>query len=156
MILYNSFFINKSGLFDFDMTFLSQFLLFFLLSLAITKLFLEPISKKLEERSTYISQNLQKVNISLALSSEKLEDFIALILEEEKELNRKQALSKNYLKHKFQKEIESIQKENQKLINQAKASLSLQSIAKINSLAKPMNEISELFFNKKISSDSLK
>ncbi len=152
MLLNNSFFISSSGLFDFDMTFLSQALLFFFLSLSITNFFLLPISKTIEERNTYISQILQKVDILVALACEQSEEYTSLLVEERKELNRQNHLLKNYLKIRFQKEVENIQKENQLLINKVKVSFILQSMLKLKSLSKVINEISQSFFNKKISS----
>ncbi len=149
IIFNNSFFLSNSGLFDFDMTFLSQALLFLILSLSVRNFFLLPISKGIEERNAYIRYNLQKIDIIIALTSEKVEDYVNLILEEKKELNRQNNLTKNYLKTKFEKEVEEIQKENQKLINKVKVNFLMQSLREFNSLNKNMTEIAKCFFQKK-------
>ncbi len=144
----NIFFLANSGLFDFDITFFSQALLFLILSLTVTKFFLEPISKSIENRNAYIKYNLDKIDILIGLASETFEKSIALILEEKKELNRQNTLVKSYLKKKIEKEIQIIQEENQNLIQKVKTSLLLQNIEKVNSLNKSINDIAESFFQK--------
>ena len=49
-----TFLINASGLFDFDLTFPSEALLFLILATVITNVFLSPISNQLDERYIYI------------------------------------------------------------------------------------------------------
>lgn len=151
MVLNNSFFLSSSGLFDFDMTFLSQALLFLILSISVTKLFLQPISKQIEDRNAYINYSLRKLDIFVSLAYEKLEDSIQLIIQEKKELNRQTALVKSYLKTKFENKIEEIQKENKSLLSKVKVSLTIKSLEKVSSLNKSINDIAESFFKNKIS-----
>ncbi len=149
MTLNNIFFLANSGLFDFDLTFFSQALLFLVLSLSVTKFFLEPISESIKNRNAYIKYNLDKTNILIAVASEKFENCLVLILEEKKELSRQNNLVKNYLKTKIEKDIQRIQIENQKLIHKVKISLLLQNLEKVNVLNKSIDEIAESFFSKK-------
>jgi len=54
MNLSTTFFLNASGLFDFDLTFPTEALLFLILAIVITFVFLNPISKQLDDRAEFI------------------------------------------------------------------------------------------------------
>ncbi len=151
MNLNSSFFISTNGLFDFDFTFLSEAFLFLLLSISVTNLFISPISKQIEERTVYINYNLHKVDILINLAHEEIEKAVKLVNKELKELSRQNNLLKSYIKVSFESEIEKIQKENQKLINRTKASLTLSSMNLFANLNAEINQIAETFFKDKFS-----
>jgi len=60
-----TFLLNAGGLFDFDLTFLIEAVLFITLAFVVTNVFLSPISKQLNERSEFINYTLRKATILL-------------------------------------------------------------------------------------------
>ena len=60
--------ILNGGLFDFDLTFVVQAVLFIILALVTTNVFLSPISKQLDERSEFINYTLRKATILLTFA----------------------------------------------------------------------------------------
>jgi uncharacterized membrane protein len=60
-----TFAINASGLFDFDLTFPTEALLFLILATVVTFIFLSPISKQIDERAEFINYTLRKSTILL-------------------------------------------------------------------------------------------
>jgi len=46
-----TFYLNAGGLFDFDLTIAAEAILFIILALVVTFVFISPISKQLDERS---------------------------------------------------------------------------------------------------------
>jgi F0F1-type ATP synthase membrane subunit b/b' len=151
MVLNNSFFISTNGLFDFDFTFLSQAFLFLLLSISVTNFFLLPISKQIDERNAYISYNIRKLDILINLAYEKIQQSSQIIFDETKELARQSNLVKIYVKSRFEKELDDIQKENTELISKVKTSLVINSMKKFASLNIEIKNITEFFFTKKFS-----
>ncbi len=149
MILDNAFLISTNGLFDFDLTFLSEALLFLILSISVTNFFLLPISKQIEERNAYINCNVRKMDIIISLTSEKFQNSIQVILEEIDELVRQTNLVKNYTKNKFEKEIQKIETENKDLINKAKGSLIFKSAESFKLLNTELNQLTDSFFQEK-------
>ena len=77
-----TFFINASGLFDFDLTFPTEALLFLILAVVVTFTFLNPISQQMDERSEFINYTLRKSTILLALGYEKLTTCVGLLTAE--------------------------------------------------------------------------
>ena len=67
-----TFYLNAGGLFDFDLTIAAEAILFIILALVVTFVFISPISKQLDERAAFINYNLRKSNILVMLGYEKL------------------------------------------------------------------------------------
>ena len=105
MNLSTTFFINASGLFDFDLTFPTEALLFLILAIVVTFVFLNPISKQLDERAEFIDYNLRKSTILLTFGYEKLSTCVGLLTDEMNELNRQIRLVRNYTNSKFEEEV---------------------------------------------------
>ena len=76
-----SFFLNAGGLFDFDLTFAAEAVLFIILALVVTFGFISPISKQLDERADFINYTLRKSTILLTLGYEKLINSVGLLTE---------------------------------------------------------------------------
>ena len=148
MSLDSSFFLSVNGLFDFDLTFLSEAFLFFLLSISVTQFFLSPISSEIEERAAFIDYSLKKSDIIITLAYESFGESFDLILKEVNELKRQLKLVKEYSTKKFEKEVLFIQKENQEILDKSKAILLLKSAQNFSSLNKDLNLIIENFFKK--------
>jgi hypothetical protein len=96
-----TFFINASGLFDFDLTFPTEALLFLILAGVVTSVFLTPVGKQMEERAEFINYTLRKSTILLTFGYEKLTTCVGLLTEEIDEMNRQVKLVKNYTNSKF-------------------------------------------------------
>ena len=78
MIFSETFFLAASGLFDFDLTFVAETVLFIILALVVTFVFLNPISKQLDDRADFINFNLRKSTILLTFGYEKLIQLLHL------------------------------------------------------------------------------
>ena len=153
MILFRSFFVTSSGLFDFDLTFPTQALLFLILSFVVTFFFISPITKQLDERAEFINYTLRKSTILLTFGYEKLSKCIGLLTEEIDEMNRQVKLVKNYTNNQFDKEIVNIQKENLVILSQLKGDLTIKSAYIFSNLTNDLNTLTEKFFIQKFQSD---
>jgi F0F1-type ATP synthase membrane subunit b/b' len=146
--------ILNGGLFDFDLTFVIQAILFTILAFVTTNVFLSPISKQLDERSEFINYTLRKATILLTFGYEKLSDCVGLLTEEINELNRQTKLTRNYSNSKFEEEIGSIQKENLKILSKLKGDLSIKSAFLFSNVSGDLNSLTDKFFAKKFQSAS--
>ena len=127
MIFTTTFFINKSNLFDFDLTFVGQLILFTTLALVVTFKFINPISKEIDDRAEFINYTLRKSTILLTFGYEKLADCVLLLSEEINELNRQTKLTREYCNSNFEDEVTLVQKENAKLLSKLKGDLAIKS-----------------------------
>jgi hypothetical protein len=100
----NSFFLCSNGLFDFDLTFFLQALIFFLFSLIVTNIFLLPISENLKKRSKLINLTNQKSVVYLTLIFDKISFSLNLFKDQKIELNREIKIFENSIKLKFNSE----------------------------------------------------
>ena len=141
-----TFFLSGGGLFDFDLTFVAEGLLFLLLSLVVTFVFISPVSKQLNERAELINYTLRKSTILLNLGYEKLSTSIDLLTKEINELNRQIKLVKNNTNTAFETEIISVQKENLKILSKLKGDLSIKSAILLSNVNKELNTLTEGFF----------
>lgn len=149
-----TFFINASGLFDFDLTFPTEALLFLILAIVVTFVFISPISKQIDERSEFINYTLRKSTILLTFGYEKLSKCIGLLTEEIDEMNRQIKLVKNYTNLKFEDEIVFIQKENLKILSELKGDLAIKSAYVFSNLSTDLTSLADKFFTKKFQSVS--
>jgi len=152
MNLCTTFFLNVNGLFDFDLTFPTEALLFLILAIVVTFVFISPISKQIDERSEFIDYNLRKSTILLTFGYEKLSKCVGLLTEEIDEMNRQLKLVKNYTNNEFENEILVIQKENLKILSELKGDLAIKSAYLFSSLTKDINSLTANFFEKKFQS----
>ena len=149
-----SFFLNAGGLFDFDLTFAAEAVLFIILALVVTFGFISPISKQLDERADFINYTLRKSTILLTLGYEKLINSVGLLTEEIGEMNRQMKLTRNYVNSQFENEVLSAQKENSLLLSKLKGDLSIKSAYLFSNLSKDLVIITDKFFDKKFQSNS--
>jgi hypothetical protein len=96
-----TFFLNAGGLFDFDLTLVAETILFIILALVVTNVFINPVSKQLDERAEFINYNLRKSNILVMLGYEKLSNCVGLLTNEINEMNRQIKLTRNYCNSNF-------------------------------------------------------
>jgi len=147
-----TFFLTAGGLFDFDLTFLAEGILFLVLSLVVTFLFLSPISKQINQRAELINYSLRKSTILLTLGYEKLSTCIDLLTGEINELNRQVKLVKNYTNSIFEAEIELVQKENIKILSKLKGNLSIQSAKLLTKINPELTNLADNFFRQRFQS----
>jgi hypothetical protein len=153
MIFSVTFFLS-GGLFDFDLTFLGEAILFLLFSFVVTFVFLAPISKQIDDRAEFIDFNLRKSNLLLTFGYNKLSNCVELLTEEVAELNRQTKLTKQYINTQFEEEINSVQKENGKLLSKLKGEVSVKSAYLFYTLTSELATLTENFFIKKFKSIS--
>ena len=127
MTFSGTFFLTASGLFDFDLTFVAETVLFIILALVVTFVFLNPISKQLDDRADFINFNLRKSTILLTFGYEKLSECVGLLTSEVTEMNRQIKLTKSYTNSNFEEEVLSVQKKNSLLLSKLKGDLSIKS-----------------------------
>ena len=147
-----TFFLNASGLFDFDLTFATEALLFLILSLVVTFVFISPISKQIDERAEFIDYTLRKSTILLSFGYEKLTNCVGLLTEEIDEMNRQVKLVRNYTNTQFEIEISSIQNENLTILTKLKGDLSIKSAYLFSGLTTQLNFLTTKFFEKRFQS----
>lgn len=148
-----TFFLN-GGLFDFDLTFVGEGILFILFSFVVTFVFLAPIAKQLDDRAEFIDTNLRKSNILLTFGYKKLAKSVELLTEELGELNRQIKILKQYTNTNFETEIINVQQENSKLLSGLKGELSVKSAFIFSNITNELNTIADNFFVKKFQSNS--
>ena len=146
--------ILNGGLFDFDLTFVVQAILFTILALVTTNVFLSPISKQLDERSEFINYTLRKATILLTFGYEKLTDCVGLLTEEIGEMNRQIKLSKDYTNASFESEVSSVQQANSQLLSKLKGDLSIKSAFVFSNITADLISLTDKFFVKKFKEQS--
>jgi hypothetical protein len=152
MNFFESFFISASGLFDFDLTFPAEALLFIILALVVTFVFLSPISKQIDDRDDFVNYNLRKSVILLSLGYEKISSSVELLTSEVNELNRQIKLVKNYTNSEFEDEIFLIQNQNTKILSKLKGDLSIKSAYLFSTLSEDLILLADKYFVKKFDS----
>jgi hypothetical protein len=146
-----TFFLN-GGLFDFDLTFVAEGILFLLFSLVVTFVFLFPVSRQLDDRAEFIDFNLRKSTILLNFAYEKLSTCVGLLTDEINEMNRQIRLVKSYTNSKFEDEIAFVQKENLTILSNLKGDLSIKSAFLFSNLTSDLSSLTDKFFIKKFKS----
>jgi hypothetical protein len=79
MIFSGTFILNASGLFDFDLTFVAETILFIILALVVTSSFISPITKELKERATFIKRTLGESSALVACGYDRLSECIGIL-----------------------------------------------------------------------------
>lgn len=154
MIFSGTFILNESGLFDFDLTFVAEAILFIILALVVTFAFIAPITKQLDERTEFISYTVRKSNILLTFGYEKLSECIGLLTQEISEMNRQMKLTRNFTNSHFEEEVGSVQRQNSKLLSKLKGDLSIKSAYLFSNVTSELISLTDKFFAKKFQSAS--
>ena len=152
MTFSGTFFLTASGLFDFDLTFVAETILFIILALVVTFIFLNPISKQLDDRADFINFNLRKSTILLTFGYEKLSECVGLLTSEVNEMNRQIKLTKSYTNSNFEEEILFVQKKNSLLLSKLKGDLSIKSAYLFSNVTSELITLTNSFFTKKFQS----
>lgn len=154
MTFFETFFLSESGLFDFDLTFPAEAILFIILALVVTNVFISPISKQIDSRSDMINYNLRKSIILLTFGYEKLSTCVGLLTEEIEEMNRQIKLVRNFTNSEFEEEILTIQNKNLKLLSKLKGDLAIKSAFLFSNIKSELVSLTDAFFAKKFQSVS--
>ena len=141
-----------AALFDFDLTFVAETILFIILALVVTFVFLKPISKQLDDRAEFINYTLRKSTILLTFGYEKLSECVGLLTEEVSEMNRQLKLTRNYTNSHFEEEVLTVQKQNSKLLSKLKGDLSIKSAFLFSNVTRELISLTDNFFAKKFQS----
>jgi hypothetical protein len=149
MNLQITFFLTASGLFDFDLTFVAEVLLFLLLAFIVTFVFLSPVSKQLDQRAESINFSLRKASLYLTFEYNTLSTCLDLLTSETSELNRQLKLTKATTTESFEQEISFFQKENARLLTLLKGTLSIQSAFLLSAVHEELDFLTKNFFKKK-------
>jgi len=154
MIFSTNIFLNKSSLFDFDLTFIAELSLFTILALVVTFKFIAPISKEIDSRAEFINYNLRKSTILLTFGYDKLSECITLLTSEINELNRQVKLTRSYSSSNFEEEVLVVQKANGKLLSKLKGDLAIKSAILFSNISNELISLTDKFFIKKFQSGS--
>jgi hypothetical protein len=138
-------FLAAGGLFDFDLTFGAEAILFLLLAFVVTFVFLSPVSQQLDKRAESINYTLRKSALYLTFGYNKLSSCLDLLTTEVSELNRQLKLTKTYTTDNFENEINDFQKENGKLLSKLKGTLSVQSAFLLSSIEGELTFLTDSF-----------
>ena len=149
-----TFFLSGGGLFDFDLTFIAEGILFFLFALIVTFVFIAPISKQLNERAELINYTLRKSTVLLTLGYDRLSTCLDLLTKEVNELNRQIKLVKNHTNSVFETEVLYVQKENVKILSKLKGDLAIKSAILLSNVNEELNTLTETFFVQRFKSKS--
>jgi len=149
-----TFYLNAGGLFDFDLTIAAEAILFIILALVVTYVFIAPISKQLDERAEFINYNLRKSTILVNFGYETSSKCLKILTDEVTELNRQIQLTKLSTDSHFEAEVTSVQEENTILLNQLKGELSIKSAYLFSNITTDLFSLTDKFFIKKFQSAS--
>jgi len=147
-----TFLLNAGGLFDFDLTFVAEGILFITLSLVVTFGFISPISSQLRTRSESINFDLRKSGLLITYAYNQLSTCVELLTDELNELNRQLKLTRVYTNETFEEEILTIQNKNIKLLSKLKGDLAIKSAFLLSNINKDLLSITDTFFIKKFKS----
>jgi hypothetical protein len=154
MIFSGTFFLNKSGLFDFDLTFIAEGILFIILALVVTFVFISPITKQLDQRAEFIDYNLYKAFWFITRGYDRLSECINLLTLEISEMNRQLKLTRDFTNENFEEEILVVQHENARLLSKLKGDLSIKSAGIFLSVKNELLTFTNKFFSEKFYSAS--
>lgn len=149
-----TFYLNAGGLFDFDLTLVAEAVLFIILALVVTFIFISPISKQLDERADYINYTLRNSTVILAFASDTIENTAELLLRHINELTREARLIKEETNSRFEVELADFHKENTILLNELKGELSIKSASVFSNITSELLSLTDKFFVKKFQSAS--
>jgi F0F1-type ATP synthase membrane subunit b/b' len=152
MIFTTTFFINDGSLFDFDLTFIAELLLFIVLALVVTFKFIGPVSKEIDARAEFINYTLRKSTILLTFGYERLSECVDLLTTEINEMNRQVKLTRNFTNTNFENEVIEAQQKNAKLLSKLKGDLAIKSAYLFANINDELTSVTDKFFIKKFQS----
>ncbi len=143
--------LSVNGLFDFDLTFFFQALLFAIFSLIVNFAFLSPISNQLAERSVYLDYNQKIAAIKLSLGQEKLSTYIEILDDDIQESARQVKNFKQYTTSKLSSSLLFVQKTSNQFLKETKGKLIIACANNFSSSIRATNTLTKKFFFPKLS-----
>jgi F-type H+-transporting ATPase subunit b len=139
---------GKGGLFDFNATLPLMALQFVLLTVVLTFIFYKPVSKVIDERETYISNNLTQATEKLITADELYKQYDEKLKEARVGAQAVIAQSEQEAKTVVASEIGQARKDAAKLIEQTNKELEAQKSIALEKLETQVDELSQLIKEK--------
>jgi len=139
---------GAGGLFDFNATLPLMALQFILLTVALTFIFYKPVAKVLEERETFISNNLAQASEKLVKADALYKAYEEQLKEARKSAQSVIALAEKEAKDIVALEINQARKDATKLVEQTNKELEAQKSVALQKLETQIDELSALIKEK--------
>jgi len=139
---------GEGGLFDFNATLPLMAIQFVLLTVVLTFIFYKPVSKVIEERETYINDNLTQASEKLIKADEIYKQYDEKLKEARIGAQAVIAQSEKEAKDVVALEISDARKDAAKLIEQTNKELEAQKSLALEKLETKVDELSELIKEK--------
>jgi len=139
---------GEGGLFDFNATLPLMAIQFVLLTVVLTFIFYKPVSKVIEERETYINDNLTQASEKLIKADEIYKQYDEKLKEARIGAQAVIAQSEKEAKDVVALEISDARKDAAKLIEQTNKELEAQKSLALEKLETQVDELSELIKEK--------
>jgi hypothetical protein len=149
MLFLTSFYMSASSLFDFDLTFVIEIILFLLLSYNVTNLFLIPISDQLNSRADFINYTLKKTCLLFAFGNDSLKNLVSLVVKEENENNRQKRIIDQRVGDLFETEALRMQNKANNVLIEFKKSIAIKFAFLFSSFENNLINLINEFFHKK-------
>jgi F-type H+-transporting ATPase subunit b len=139
---------GEGGLFDFNATLPLMAIQFVLLTVVLTFIFYKPVSKVIDERETYINNNLTQASEKLIKADEIYKQYDEKLKEARIGAQAVIAQSEKEAKDVVAQEIGDARKDAAKLIEQTNKELEAQKSLALEKLETQVDELSELIKEK--------
>jgi F-type H+-transporting ATPase subunit b len=139
---------GEGGLFDFNATLPLMAIQFVLLTVVLTFIFYKPVSKVIDERETYINNNLTQASEKLIKADEIYKQYDEKLKEARIGAQAVIAQSEKEAKDLVAQEIGDARKDAAKLIEQTNKELEAQKSLALEKLETQVDELSELIKEK--------
>ena len=139
---------GEGGLFDFNATLPLMAIQFVLLTVVLTFIFYKPVSKVIDERETYISNNLTQASEKLIKADELYKQYDEKLKEARVGAQAVIAQSEQEAKTVVASEISQARKDAAKLIEQTNKELEAQKSLALEKLETQVDELSQLIKEK--------
>lgn len=147
------FLLNAGGLFDFDLTFGAEGILFLLLAFVVTFVFLKPISAELASRAKFINSTISTASFFLGSGYLTSLNSVFLLTQEMSELLRQVKLTKEFTQATFETEIEMVQDFQNSFLKKLKGTMLMQSAYFMSKTNKQLKTLTANYFTKKYQSN---
>jgi F-type H+-transporting ATPase subunit b len=139
---------GEGGLFDFNATLPLMAIQFVLLTVVLTFIFYKPVAKVIDERETYISNNLTQASEKLIKADELYKQYDEKLKEARVGAQTVIAQSEQEAKNVVADEIAEARKDAAKLIEQTNKELEAQKSLALEKLETQVDELSQLIKEK--------
>jgi F-type H+-transporting ATPase subunit b len=146
---------GAGGLFDFNATLPLMALQFVLLTVLLTFLFYKPIAATLEERETFINNNLTEASETLLKADQLYQEYEEQLKAARTEAQSVIAQSEKEAKEIVASEIEQARKDAANLIEQTNKELEAQKVLALQKLESQVDDLSQLIKEKLLGKEAV-